>query len=77
MDITVNMTEDEFLDFIQWKKDRAVYEGKLAKSLGRANMLAKKVCWALKEDPKEEGKVRIDDQDHAAELLDMARDSLA
>lgn len=40
-------------------------------------MLEKKTCWAIDEDPKKPGKVKIIDQDHAAELLEMAKDYLA
>ena len=39
--------------------------------------IAKKTCWAIDEDPKKPGKVKIIDQEHAAELLEMAKDYLA
>lgn len=47
---------------------------------GRRNkreILAKKTCWAIDADPKKPGKVKIIDQEHAAELLEMAKDYLA
>lgn len=40
-------------------------------------ILAKKTCWAIDTDPKKPGKVKIIDQEHAAELLEMAKDYLA
>lgn len=39
-------------------------------------MLAKKACWAMEKDDKRPGKVKIIDQEHAAELLEMAHDYL-
>lgn len=39
--------------------------------------MAKKVTWAMAEDDKRPGKVKITDQEHAVELLEMARDYLA
>ncbi|MBM6724333.1 hypothetical protein [Pseudoflavonifractor phocaeensis] len=35
-------------------------------------ILANKACWAIETDPKRPGKVKIVDQEHAAELLGMA-----
>lgn len=40
-------------------------------------MLANKACWAIEADPKRPGKVKIVDQEHAAELLDLANDYLS
>jgi len=77
MNITVNMTAEEFLEFVAWGKDRDYYKNRLDKELDKWEMLAKKTCWAIDEDPKKPGKVKIIDQDHAAELLEMAKDYLA
>ena len=40
-------------------------------------MLANKACWAIEADPKRPGKVKIVDQEHAAELLELANDYLS
>ena len=77
MNITVNMTAEEFLEFVAWGKDRDYYKNRLDKELDKRDMLAKKTCWAIDADPKKPGKVKIIDQDHAAELLEMAKDYLA
>ena len=77
MNITVNMTAEEFLEFVAWGKDRDYYKNRLDKELDKREMLAKKTCWAIDADPKKPGKVKIIDQDHAAELLEMAKDYLA
>ena len=77
MNITVNMTAEEFLEFMAWGKDRDYYKNRLDKELDKREMLAKKTCWAIDADPKKPGKVKIIDQEHAAELLEMAKDYLA
>ena len=43
----------------------------------KREMLAKKTCWAIEADPKRPGKVKIVDQEHAAELLELANDYLS
>ena len=77
MEVTVNMTAEEFLEFVAWGKDRDYYKNRLDKELNKREMLAKKTCWAIDADPKKPGKVKIIDQEHAAELLEMAKDYLA
>lgn len=77
MEVTVNMTAEEFLEFVAWQKDRDYYKSRLDKELNRRETMAKKTCWAIGEDPKKPGKVKIIDQEHTAELLEMAKDYLA
>ena len=77
MEVTVKMSAEEFLEFMEWKKDRAYYDNELEAVANKWDALAKKTCWAIAEDPKKPGKVKIVDQEHAAELLDMANDLLA
>ena len=77
MEVTVNMTAEEFLEFVAWGKDRGYYKSRLDKELNKREILAKKTCWAIDADPKKPGKVKIIDQEHAAELLEMAKDYLA
>lgn len=73
MEITVKMTVEEFQQFVAWQKEQDYYE----KELDKRQILAKKTCWAIDADPKKPGKVKIIDQEHAAELLEMAKDYLA
>lgn len=77
MEVTVNMTAEEFLEFAARGKDRDYYKSRLDKELNKREILAKKTCWAIDADPKKPGKVKIIDQEHAAELLEMAKDYLA
>ena len=77
MEITVKMTVEEFQQFVAWQKEQDYYEKELDKELNKREILAKKTCWAIDADPKKSGKVKIIDQEHAAELLEMAKDYLA
>ena len=77
MEVTVNMTAEEFLEFVAWRKEQAYYKRRLDKEQQEREILAKKTCWAIDTDPKKPGKVKIIDQEHAAELLEMAKDYLA
>ena len=77
MEVPVNLTAEEFLEFAAWGKDRDYYKSRLDKELNKREILAKKTCWAIDADPKKPGKVKIIDQEHAAELLEMAKDYLA
>lgn len=77
MDVTVTMAAEDFLEFMAWKKDRTYYAAELDGKNRKMETLAKKVCWAIGEDQKRPGKAKIIDQEHAAELLEMANDFLA
>lgn len=77
MEVNVSMSAEEFLEFMEWKKDRAYYKTKLEAIADKRDILAKKVCWSIGADPKRPGKVKIVDQEHAAELLEMANDYLS
>lgn len=77
MNVTVNMTAEEFLEFMAWKKDREQYARDMAARSSKWEIMAKKATWAIEEYPKRPGKVKIVDQEHAAELLEMAREYLA
>lgn len=77
MDVTVTMTAEEFQEFMDWRKDKSHYRSEMDAWSRKWEMLANKACWAIEADPKRPGKVKIVDQDHAAELLEMAKDYLA
>ena len=77
MEVTVNMTAEEFMEFVAWRKEQDYYKNRLDKERNKREILAKKTCWAIDTDPKKPGKVKIIDQEHAAELLEMAKDYLA
>ena len=59
------------------RKNRTTTKRRLDKELNKREILAKKTCWAIDADPKKPGKVKFIDQEHAAELLEMAKDYLA
>lgn len=77
MEVNVNMSAEEFLEFVDWKRDREQYNNEMAARAEKMELLAKKTCWAIEKDPKRPGKVKIVDQEHAAELLELANDYLS
>ena len=77
MDVTVNMTAEEFQEFMEWRRDRNNYTAIMEEWNRQREIIPKKVTWAIEEDPKRPGKVKIVDQEHAVELLKMAREYLA
>ena len=74
MKIHVEMTDDEFLEFKNWQKEKDCYDKELAKVDDQVEYLNKKVLWALEPDQKKPGKVKVADQEHAAELVEMAEE---
>lgn len=77
MKIQVEMTADEFQEFMQWKKDKEIYESELSTADAKIEHINNKILWALAPDEKKPGKVKIIDQEHAAELVEMANDWFA
>lgn len=77
MDVTVNMTAEEFQELMEWRRDRNNYTAIMEEWNRQWEIIPKKVTWAIEEDPKRPGKVKIVDQEHAVELLKMAREYLA
>ena len=77
MEITVKMTDAEFLEFIDYQKEKNIFEKNTRVTLDRMELFADKICWALGHDPKNNEKVKIIDMEHAKELLDMGEDFLS
>lgn len=74
MKIHVEMTSEEFQEFMQWKKEKGIYDVELSEVDGKMEYINNKILWALKVDEKKPGKVKIIDQEHAAELVEMAHE---
>lgn len=72
MTVTVTMTAEEFVEFLEWKKDRAVYSAQLVKMRRLPEVIYKKLEYALEPGPKKAGKFKITDHEHLADLWDMA-----
>lgn len=77
MEVTVTMSAEEFLEFMAWKRDRNHYNAEMDARSSKWEIMVKKVTWAIEKDPKRPGKVKIVDQEHAAELLELANDYLS
>ena len=72
MKIVVEMTSEEFQEFLAWKADQKQYERK-TEQLGRKyDLMVKGVFWSVEPDPKKAGKYKIVDQDHMHDLYDLA-----
>ena len=73
------MTDAEFLEFLEYQKEKSVYQKKTRSVLDRMEYFAEKICWALGHDPTEKNpdKVKIIDQEHAQELLELGEDFLS
>lgn len=65
MKIVVEMTSEEFQEFLAWKADQKRYERK-------TEQLVKGVFWSVEPDPKKAGEYKIVDQDHMHDLYDLA-----
>lgn len=74
MKISVEMTAEEFQEFMAWRSDKGMYEREADKEYSRQELLCKKILWAIEEDPKKPGKCKIIDHEHAAELVEMANE---
>lgn len=74
MKIQVEMTAEEFQEFMSWRADRGRYDREIEQVRRKPEFICRKVLLSLDQDPKRPGKVKIIDQEHAAELVDMATD---
>ena len=77
MDVTVNMTAEEFQEFMEWRRDRNNYTATMAEWNRQWEKMAEKAGKALAEDTGRPGTMKIIDQESAEELLEMARDYLS
>lgn len=77
MDVTVNMTAEEFQEFMEWRRDRNNYTATMAEWNRQWEKMVEKAGKALAEDTERPGTMKIIDQESAEELLEMARDYLS
>lgn len=77
MNITVTMSDAEFLEFCQYRKDKAMYSAQIASCERKLEHMAKCVNYAVEPDPKKSGKYKIANQDHMDDLYEYAGDILA
>ena len=72
MKVTVEMTAEEFQEFLRYKADKGCFDADRKDADRKMEVLNKKIMWALEEDEKKPGKIKIISQEHAAELVEMA-----
>lgn len=73
MNVCVTMTAEDFLELVKWTEDREFYQKENQEIKEKLKLFARKVCWAMEPEPKRAGKVKIADQEHAVELVEMAK----
>ena len=76
MTVTVQMTSEEFTEFLAWKKEEGYYANKLRGANNKVTMLVNKIQYAIEQDPKKPGKYKIADQDQADDLFLLCSDFL-
>ena len=74
MELTVHMTEEELVEFLEYRKDKEVNQKRIKRLRDDLQMLSRKMGWAVEPDPKKPGKYKIVDQDHMDDLWSMAGD---
>ena len=74
MKIVVEMSSEEFQEFMRWRSDKDCYENEQQQADAKHEHICNKILWALEKDEKRPGKVKVIDQEHATELVDMAMD---
>lgn len=74
MNIHVEMTAEEFQEFMSWRADKKCYDDDLQKVDAKLEHVFNKILWALETNSTKPGKAKIINQEHAAELVDMATD---
>ena len=77
MKVAVEMSSEEFQEFLEWRKDQKLYATRERATWQKLELFAKKIDWAVEPDPKKEGKYKITDHDHMDELYLMAGELLA
>lgn len=74
MKIQVEMTAEEFQEFMRYRADKGSFDADLQEIDRKFEYLNKKILWSLEPDAKKPGKVKIINQEHAAELVEMANE---
>ena len=77
MNVNVEMTAEEFLEFMECAKDKGRHEKQILAAKNRVHMLAQKVDYAVEPDPKKPGKYKIVDQNQMDDLYELAHDILS
>ena len=74
MKVTVELELHELEEFIGWRKDKKTYDRETEKMADEMELMAKKILWAVEENPKKPGHYKVVDQDHLDEVVEMANE---
>lgn len=72
MEVNVRMSAEEFLEFAEYQRNKAMYAEKLSKMQKLPRSMAAVLGFAVEPDEKRPGKFKIISQEHMADLWDMA-----
>lgn len=74
MDITVNMTEEEFQDFLEYRANREKFAAEIVRVRKAPNLIAVSLQYAVEPVEGKPGKFKITDQEHMADAWDFAKE---
>lgn len=72
MEISVKMTEDEFQEYMLWKRDRTQYIREMEKLRRIPEVLATSLHFAVEPVEGRGGRYKIVSQEHMADAMDAA-----
>lgn len=76
MTIHIEMTTQDFCEFLEWQKDKGGYKAELVGLRSKFKGVLNKIFFAVERDAKKPGRFKIADHEHAEELLEMADELL-
>lgn len=76
MTVTVEMSEDMFSEFLQYRKDREKLSQKIFRTQTAARTYAEQVCSSIIDalDEQEDGQIRVTNEDALKKALSLAND---
>lgn len=74
MEISVKMNVQEFQDFMAWREDKDKYKKDMERLRRAPEVLASSLRWAVEPVNGKPGKFKIVDQEHMADVWDMAQE---
>ena len=74
MEIAVNMSVEEFQEFVAWKADREKYTKEVERLRQVPGFMVHSLRFAVEPVAGKEGRYKIVSQEHMADVMDMVED---
>lgn len=74
MDISVNMSAEEFQEFMEYRRDREEFRKELDRIYGAPAAIAASLFYAVEPVNGKPGRFKIVDQDHMVDAWDAAKE---